>query len=183
MTHTFYLKEPKSIKKTLIYFSCSFKAEGKKFVYSTGEKILIEHWSKENNQPVLKGKVKDARASTIKSQLNRFTNVFETTESICKVTSKDFTSLTLREAFDKEFKKVSTKKDLFFDTYDLFVEEKKLRKEWKPATIKRYKNIKNHLENFQSKKRYKLTFSKINNEFYTIFLDYCYSDLSHDAKY
>ena len=179
MTHTFYLKEPKSIKKTLIYFSCSFKSEGKKFVYSTGEKIFPKHWSKVNNQPVSKGKSKDINSSIIKSQLNRYTNIFEKTVGFCKMTNKDFSSLILRDEFDKEFKKVSTKKDLFFDAYDLFSEEKILRKEWKPSTVKRYKNIKNHLEKFELKKRYKLTFGKINNEFYTKFLDYCYEDLSH----
>ncbi len=179
MTHTFYLKEPKSKKKSLIYFSCNFKEEGKKFVYSTGEKLLVEHWSKENNQPKLKGKIKDPNASTIQYQLNRYSKSFEDTESLCKVSGKNFTSLLLRDAFDKEFKKVSTKKNLFFDIYDLFTLEKQQRKEWKPATVKRYKNIKNHLENFQLIKKYKLTFSKINEDFYTKFLDYCYTDLNH----
>jgi hypothetical protein len=44
MKYTFNLKEPKSDKETLILFSCYFKNENKKFVFSTGEKIIPENW-------------------------------------------------------------------------------------------------------------------------------------------
>ncbi|MDD7914785.1 tyrosine-type recombinase/integrase [Polaribacter ponticola] len=53
------------------------------------------------------------------------------------------------------------------------------RKEWKKSTIKRYKNIKNLLTEFEKAKKYKLTFSKINNTFYTEFIDFCYEDKDH----
>ena len=43
----------------------------------------------------------------------------------------------LRTGFDKNFTRVSTKQDLFFEVYDRFLEAKQRRKEWKPSTVKR----------------------------------------------
>src|SRR5690606_4675903 len=149
MEHTFFLKEPKSTKKSLIIFSCYFKHENKQFKYSTGEKILPKHWSFENHRPKMKGTVKDDNYSSIVTQLNRYSDKFDKTEALFTRINENFTSKALKDAFDSEFKKVKTKKNLFFDAYDAFMEEKKKRKEWKPATIKRYDNIKNHLEEFQ----------------------------------
>ena len=70
MTSTFFLKRPKSEKETLIIFSCYFKSEGKKFLYSTGEKIKPIHWDQESKQPILKGKNKATGSAIIKLQLN-----------------------------------------------------------------------------------------------------------------
>jgi site-specific recombinase XerD len=179
MKHTFYLKEPKSKKESLILFSCYFKEEVKKFVYSTGEKIKPFEWNFEENRPKLKGKFKNIYASTIQTQLGRYSKVFKSIESLCKITNESFTAQLLREEFNKEFKKVPTSKNLFFDAYDTFMIEKQKRKEWKPSTVKRYTNIKNHLLTFEAKRNYKLTFSRINDSFYTEFLDYCYNDLDH----
>lgn len=179
MTNTFYLKQPKSIKPTLIYFSCYFKLENKKFVYSTGEKILPRHWNKESNKPNLKGNDKDPNATTINIQLSRYSEVFFQAESECKRLEEDFTSKYLKGFFDNKFKKYSTKKNLFFDAYKEFMNEKSMLKEWKPSTAKRYINILNLLKDFESKKCYKLTFNTINEEFYIKFTDFCYTDKNH----
>lgn len=185
MTHSFYLKEPQKRigkKPSLIYFTCHFNKESKKFVYSTGENISPIHWNFEGNRPKLKGTVKDSNASSILTQLNRYSDKFEELEGLYTKIGEDFTSKVLKEAFDEEFKKVTNKKNLFFDAYDFFMEEKKKRKEWKLATIKRYTNIKNHLVDFEKVKKYKLTFSKINTKFYTEFIDYCYTTLDHNTN-
>lgn len=182
MDHTFFLKEPKSEKETLIIFSSYFKYESKQFKYSTGEKIKPIHWSFSENRPKLKGSVKDKNATTIKNQLARYSNTFERVEAECKKMDEDFTSATLKDAFNTEFKRSSTKRNLFFDAYDEFMIEKQKRKEWKPSTIKRYTNIKNHLTDFEIKRNYKLTFSKINDKFLTEFADYCYNTLDHNTN-
>lgn len=185
MTHSFYLKEPQKRlgkKPSLIYFTCHFNKESKKFVYSTGENIRPIHWNFEENRPKLKGTVKDKNANSIFTQLNRYSDKFEELEGLYTKIGEDFTSKTLKESFDDEFKKVSTRKNLFFDAYDSFMDEKKKRREWKPATIKRYTNIKNHLVEFEKKRKYKLTFSKINSKFYTEFVDYCYTTLDHNTN-
>lgn len=179
MTHTFYLKKPNEKGKTLILFSCYFKEDNKKFVYSTGEKIDPKAWSFEDKTPKMKGKNKCDNATSIKSQLSRYSRVFELTENKCRIMDVRFTPSVLKEEFDKEFKKVSAKKNLFLEVYGLFMKEKQMRKEWKPATIKRYNNLRNHLISFERSKRYKLTFSNINNRFYTEYLDFCYEELDH----
>jgi hypothetical protein len=56
---------------------------------------------------------------------------------------------------------------------------KQKNQEWSASTIKRYKNIKTHLEEFEKVKKYKLTFDRINQKFYTEFTDYCMTDKSH----
>jgi len=182
MEHTFFLKEPKSNKETLILFSCYFKHESKQFKYSTGEKINPKHWNFSVNRPKLKGSIKDANANVIKTQLGRYSDKFEEVEGLCSRINEDFTSKILKEAFDTEFKRVSVRKNIFFDAYNTFMEEKKKRNEWKPSTVKRYKNIENHLREFQTNKKYKLTFSTINNKFYTEFSDYCYNTLDHNTN-
>lgn len=179
MKHTFYLKEPNGKKESLILFSCYFKEEAKKFVYSTGEKIKPSEWSFEENRPKLKGSAKNLYASTIQTQLGRYSKIFEETESLDKISRENFTSQKLKNGFNNEFKKVPTNKNLFFEAYDKFTNEKIKRKEWSFSTVKRYKNIKNHLERFETKRKYKLTFSRINENFYSEFLDYSYNDLEH----
>lgn len=182
MTHTFYLKSPKDENETLILFSCYFKKENKKFVYSTGEKIKPIHWSFNGNRPKLKGTHKDANATTIKTQLDRYSEAFLGLESEHKKMNEEFTSLALKDAFNKAFKKSSNKKNLFFEAFDEFMEEKMKRKEWKHSTVKRYTNIKNHFTNFEKERQYTLTFSKINETFFTEFTDYCYTDLDHSTN-
>lgn len=179
MTFTFYLKKPNGNIESLIYFSCSFKEERKKFVYSTGEKILPAFWDKENNRPFLKGSKKDTNASTINLQLGRFAEAFLSAEADCKKMEQDFTSKYLKDSFNTRFKKGTVKNNRFFDVYDDFTKEKQLHKEWKPATIKRYKNIKNLLEDFEKTKKVKLTFSTINESFYSQFVDFCYTNRNH----
>ncbi|WP_407267405.1 hypothetical protein [Tenacibaculum maritimum] len=86
-------------------FSCYFKLEKKKFVYSTGESILPEHWSKETNSPKLKGTKKDTSARTISDQLNRYSKYFSEVVNIHKNIGETLTSQKLRDLFNKEFKK------------------------------------------------------------------------------
>lgn len=179
MTSAFFLKHPKGDKKSLILFTCYFKDEGKKFVYSTGEKILPLHWDKESKQPKLRGANKASNASSISIQLNRYAEEYEKVYSRCKVTKEDFTSHILKKEFDTEFKKVSTKKNIFFDAFDEFMSIKIKLQEWSPATIKRYNNIKNILLNFEKTVAYKLTFATINEKFHADFTDYCMTDLQH----
>lgn len=185
MKHSFYLKNPqKQIgeKPTLIYFTCHFNKEKKKFVYSTGESIAPINWDFDYRQPYLKGKYKALNNMLVNTQLSRYTQKFEETKALYLKINEEFTSKILREAFDLEFKKISKTIHTFFNAYDEFMEEKQKRKEWKQSTIKRYLNIKNHLINFEKNKKYKLTFSTIDNNFDTEFKDFCYTELDHSTN-
>jgi integrase len=179
MKYTFNLKEPKSENETLILFSCYFKEENKKFVYSAGEKIVPKNWDFENRFVFTNGKNKSKFSESIKKQLNRYSDLFLETESLYKRINEPFTSKILKKAFDLEFKKVAGGKNIFFEAYDEFMSEKKKGKEWSEATIKRYDNIKNILKKFEIAKKFKFTFSNINDFFHREFTTYCMDDLKH----
>ena len=179
MKYTFNIKEPKSEDETLILFSCYFKEESRKFVYSTGEKIVPKNWDFENRFVFTSGKNKSKFSESIKMQLNRYSDLFLETESLYKRINEPFTSKVLKNAFDIEFKKVVVGKNIFFDSYDEFMVEKQKGKEWSAATVKRYNNIKNILKKFETTKKYKLTFSTINDFFHREFTTYCMDDLKH----
>ena len=159
MKHAFFLKKPKSETETLIMFTSYFNDEKKQFKYSTGENINPSEWNFEQGAPITKGKDRNPDATTILAQLMRYTSVFETTESLCIKMNEAFTSQVLKNAFDNEFKKVYQKLD-FFSVYDLYTSEKIGQKAWKLSTIKRYKNIKNHLIEFEKKKAEDPEFTK-----------------------
>ncbi|HJS00858.1 MAG TPA: tyrosine-type recombinase/integrase [Flavobacterium sp.] len=163
----------------MILFSCYFKNENKKFVFSTGEKIMPENWDFENRLPFVNGKKKSKFAQSIKLQLNRYSDLFLETESLYKRINEPFTSKNLKKVFDEEFKKAPSGKNIFFDAYDEFTAEKEKGKEWSVSTIKRYKNIRNILENFEAARKFKLTFSKIDEAFHREFTSYCMDDLKH----
>lgn len=179
MTSTFYLKEPKSNKESLIYFSCYFKEEGKKFVYSTGENIAPSHWDQKNKMPNMRGANKAINRGSIKTQLGRYEACFKNVRSRCIEMQEDFTSQLLKKAFDEEFKKAPTGKNMFFDAYDLFEEQKIKNQEWSKSTVKRYNNIENLLKDFQKDRNYKLSFNVINHRFHSEFTDYCMGEKGH----
>ncbi|WP_417785486.1 tyrosine-type recombinase/integrase [Tenacibaculum sp.] len=179
MKQTFFLRKPKGEKETLILFSCYFKSEQKQFVYSTRESILPIHWDFENKKPKNKGKNISIDQKRITSVLNKYTDEFYTFQSRCEMSKTEFTSQLLKEYLDATFNNFTLSQTSFFEVYDKFMEEKIKRKEWKQSTIKRYKNIKNLLQEFEKVKKYKLTFSKINNTFYTEFIDFCYEYKDH----
>ena len=179
MKHTFYLRKPKDNNDTLILFSCYFKNERKQFVYSTRQSILPNNWDFQNNQPKNRGKDIAVNQKLISRVLNQYEDEFYLFQSRCEMSKTEFTSQLLKQHLDQVFGNVSIKKTTFFEVYDRFTEERIKRKEWKKSTIKRYKNIKNLLTEFEKAKKYKLTFSKINNTFYTEFIDFCYEDKDH----
>jgi len=181
MKHTFFLKQPKHDKETLILFSCYFKNERKKLVYSTKETIHPSQWDFKNNQPIKKGKNRSLYSASIRSKLDKFSTCFEKTVIFCNQSEINFTSSYLKEKFDVEFNVISKTKS-FFNTYDEFTKEQIKRQLWQSSTIKRYQNIKNILSEFQKKKRYNLDFNNINPKFLTEFTDFCYINKKHSTN-
>jgi len=179
MKNTFSLKESKSDKPTLIFFRCYFKEEGTRFLYSTGETIHPKQWDALNKFPFLNGANKHPDVKSIQMQLNRYSGLFLELESQYKRMGEPFTSEILKKEFDAFFKKSASGRKTFFDCYDDFMIEKQELKEWSTATIKRYYNIKNILLNFQSSKKYPLSFTTINDTFHRKFTSYCMDDLGH----
>ena len=155
------------------------KKENKKFIYSTGEKIHPVNWDFKTKLPISSGKFKSKIYASIKKQLDRHSNLLVEKESQYKIVQEEFTTKLLKRFFDEEFKKTVIGRNIFFEAYDEFTAYKIKNKEWSEATIKRYKNIKNLLENFEKHKKFKLTFHNINDNFHAEFKSYCMDDLNH----
>ncbi|WP_369769250.1 tyrosine-type recombinase/integrase [Flavobacterium sp. WC2416] len=179
MKYTFKLKEPNSDKETLILFSCFFKDENKKFIYSTGEKIHPKNWDAKNKFPFQNGKDKAPFFESIKIQLNRYSDLMQITESERKKINEPFTQDTLKRAFDEEFKRTPKGKNIFFEKYDEFFNEKIGQLQWTAGTKTRYQNIRNILERFEIAKNYPLTFNRIDEKFHIEFTDYSLNTLKH----
>lgn len=179
MKSTFYLKDPNTQNESLILFSCYFKNEGKKFVYSTGENIKPVHWDQASRSPIERGKNRCPEAAGIKSQLSRYEIQFKAIRSRFQQMGEDFTSKALKLEFDKEFKKANTRKNIFHDAFEEFIVYKIKNQDWSKSTIKRYRNILNILKEFEEVRNYRLTFGNINQTFYSEFTDYCLNDKEH----
>lgn len=181
---TFVLKEPQgkgraSNNETLILFRCNFKSEGKRFIYSTGERIAPKSWDFKNRQPLLHGPNRSKVASSVRMQINRYKDKFEELQALCKAMDRDFTTKVLKDEFDKEFKRLPNAKNLFFEAYDEFMDYKQKIGDWSQSTIIRYNNIKGILEGFEKDRKFPLTFNTIDNKFHAEFTDYCMNQKGH----
>jgi len=187
MNFSFRLKYPSKDKESLIYFTASFKNEGKTFVYSIGEKIHPKNWDFENKRPInLSGRRKDAELRrAINTQLSRYSNFFIELTSRYKMIHEVLTIEKAREEFNIEFKKVTKSINDFFKIYDLFLSEKKKDRTDQAnteTTIKRYEYNKKLLKKFQTEYSYNLKFKNINKKFYNDFIRYCVENENHSAN-
>ena len=107
MNSSFRLKYPKENKETLIYFTASFKNEGKTFIYSTGEKIHPNDWDFKNKRPNnLSGRKKDAEnRRIIDGQLSRYKDYFIEIFNLHKSIKEELTIAKTKEKFNIEFQK------------------------------------------------------------------------------
>lgn len=187
MNYSFRLKYPNLDKESLIYFTASFKNEGKTFVYSTGEKIHPRDWDFKNKRPVnLSGRKKDAELRrAIDTQLSRYSNFFIELISRYKIINEKLTIEMAKEEFNMEFKKVNKNASDFFKVYELFLQDKRDDKTDQAntlTTIRRYEYNKTLLEDFQTYKSYNLRFNTINKDFYNAFISYSVEVKKHSAN-
>jgi site-specific recombinase XerD len=187
MNYSFRLKYPNLDKESLIYFTASFKDEGKTFVYSTGEKIHPKDWDFDNKRPAnLAGRKKDAELRrVIDTQLSRYSNFFIELISRYKTINEKLTIETTKDEFNVEFKKVSKNVSDFFKVYELFLQDKRDDNSDQAnttSTISRYEYNKKLLEDFQNHKSYNLRFNTINRNFYNAFISYCVETKKHSAN-
>ena len=187
MNYSFRLKYPNLDKESLIYFTASFKDEGKTFVYSTGEKIHPKDWDFDNKRPAnLSGRKKDAELRrVIDTQLSRYSNFFIELISRYKTINEKLTIETTKDEFNVEFKKVCKNVSDFFKVYELFLQDKRDDNSDQAnttSTISRYEYNKKLLEDFQNHKSYNLRFNTINRNFYNAFISYCVETKKHSAN-
>lgn len=164
---TFYLKEPKSVKETLIY--AFFHFSNKQLKLSTGKKILPKHWDADK-QKAKRGIVNEQeinqRLIFLQNNLNTIYNkmLSDGINPTSELIKAEFLS---NEFFDVE------KKSNFFDILELFIENY-TNNGIRPGnrTIQRYKVLQRKLIEYSNKKKIEITFDKVNVEFCNDFVHY-----------
>lgn len=172
MTINFYLDKNKNLKSNerTIYVYVGFGK--KRLVFNSGEKIDPKYWD------VLKQQSKKSYVGS--PELNSFLNYIK--EEIKKLNRQ----LTIDKIVlsDEEFKlnvhqiikkmQPQNTNYQFFDAYNRFIESKKNIRSHR--SIQKYYTLLNHLKNFQTIKKFTLSFDKMNMEFYERFTDYLFNN-------
>lgn len=187
MNSSFRLKNPKIDKESLIYFTASFKNEGKTFVYSTGEKIHPKDWDFKNKRPSnLAGRKKDAETRRIiDNQLSRYKEYFNELGNLYKSINEELTIKKAKDKFNSHFKNITKNSNDFFKVYELFLKQKKednTDQANTKSTLDRYGYNRDLLKSFSEHTKYKLKFKTINKEFYNKFIKYCVEEKKHSTN-
>lgn len=186
----FYLKKPNAKKsetgKQLIILYKFYK--GKRCVISTGQSIDPKNWNAK------KQRVK-SNATTINDGTESLNDFLDRLAIKC---NKAFTEAlqigvpspeALRETLQEYINHVDDKKessDSFFKLINRFIsgEIKTKGKDKSHNTLQNYNTVKGHLESYQVKNKIKLTFEKINLDFFYSYVSFLkkYKPKNSDAK-
>jgi len=178
----FFLKEPKSEKKTLIFLVVNHNYQRLK--YSTGEYIHPLAWNFDEQRPILQKKFQ--HNYEINRRLEEYRYFLTDLLGELKRKREEITPQILREKLDENFKFVSTKDDetenkiTLLEYIDVYIEEcekgfrltPKYKTRYKDWTIKGYKTMKYHLENYMEDRKKTLDFDDITMRFYNDLLEY-----------
>lgn len=180
-SYTFNLKSPNDTKPSLIYLRASITGSRKYLKYSTGEKIHPKNWDFEHQFPKrLRGRsTKAIQINSVIRQLSRYAEEFQLICSRLEAQEVVLSADRIRAELDFVFKKNALAPDSFFPVFDQFIKEKEDLGEITEGTIARYRNIKNVLNEFSDRTKYRLTFESINDEFYVQFVKYSREVLRH----
>lgn len=174
-TANFYLKEPNSDTETPIFLQ--YKYNGQKLKYYIGQSVLPAKWDfkrqrvKNNNAT---NKAGDSRINDLIDGLAQ--KVKETYKGSIAAPAPAQFKETLdqwREEKESGGKPHKTGVDLY-GLIDKFINNEVLikGKERAKNTIKSYRTIKGHLEEFEKKVGYKVSFETINLDFYFKYVDF-----------
>ena len=160
-------KSGKLIEKNVpILFSFSF--DGERIKSTTGEKAEHrDHWS----ETTQRFKASTTNASLRNKKLKQLSEKLETIYLDIELSGMKPTAQMIKQKLNDEQKK---EKETFFDIYDRFVSEQKIKNSWTDGTTKRFKVVRNKLESFQSikGKGYEIDFSLMNETFFDEYLSY-----------
>lgn len=139
----FKLKTPKSQSSSLILFYVNLP-DGSRFVYSTGQKILVRLW--DSQAKVLK-KTKSQNdqliVNTVNFRLDKIKSAYLNFNMDCKAKGKLLSKQLLKQEFDIQFKGVKRKEvpKSFDDCFEDFYNFKIMEGEWSDSTAERYRMI------------------------------------------
>lgn len=149
----------------------SFCYDGRRLRYSTGETVNDNYWNEEEQRV----KKSLTGCMEINNLLDRIEEFVKKIYREGKTYNYTLTNEYFRDKINKEIDPASNAPKTFFDYYYEFIEIQKTTKAL--GTIKKYKTLLNHLTDFQQRKRYSISFEKIDTRFYEDFTAFFINDL------
>lgn len=165
----FYLKEPQAEVETLIYLF--FHYDGNRLKYSTGETIEPKYWNEEDQR----AKKSLTGSSELNGLLDRVEEEAKKIHRESKTYNRPLTNEYFREKLDKEFSPKGNSPKSFFEFYSEYIEVQRTTKTHR--TIQKYRTLLNHLNQFQERKKYTVSFDKIDIRFYEQFTAFYLNDM------
>lgn len=189
----FYLKEPKSEKETLIIVQYSGIIEKGNFKYSTSEKINPKDWSFENKLPVTKKGLAGAKLKKITTSILKFHTFLEQMVDNLKLNHTPISKVTLKEAFDKKFKKKVVQSQKGFSFFTDFVDDfivkaptltnRTTKKKYTQTKIKHYKKTNNRIKDFEAFRKSRIKTDGFTLGVYDEFINYLTQTKDYSVNY
>ncbi|NOU60719.1 phage integrase SAM-like domain-containing protein [Marinifilum caeruleilacunae] len=162
----FFLKEPKSDKITPIYLIYFLKNQNKNFKYSTNQKIHPDNWNSKSRMPVVKRGAGGVELKHLGSVLAMYSDFLDEKIKEYEKLNKPLTRELLKQLFDEKFKHKAIKGEsqYLIDAIQDFIDTKNKSKGQSHSWNQKYKNLKNKLIAFETKKRRKIEFNSITQD-------------------
>jgi|JI6StandDraft_1071083.scaffolds.fasta_scaffold44933_2 integrase len=168
----FYLKEPSADTETLIYMFCSFA--GQRLKYSTREKIHPYYW----NDKTQSAKKNFAGYYTLNGYLDKVKQIAQDLIREAISADKPLTVETLRDSLNNRLQGAAKQNEQPINLLNTYMQVNKVL--LAPNTLKKYNTLRNHLIDFQSRYKFKITFDSINTiRFDEHYRAYLLNDLNH----
>ncbi|MCF6242684.1 MAG: site-specific integrase [Bacteroidales bacterium] len=167
MRINFYLKNKDTDKEIPILLSFYFNR--KRLQYHTGISCKYNQWNVKKQY--IYGNTQQVAAKN--NLLRQIKSFLETEYSNDIANGKFFDRIHYKTLLDEKFKGKNNSSDeqlSFWQIFNLAIENKS--KYIKTGTVKKYISLKNHLQKLEKKLNIKLSFEKINKDFYETFIDY-----------
>lgn len=167
----FYLKNPNDKNPSLIYLTTFINA--KKFKFSTGQKIHPKFWNFENQR--LKKNCSDS------AEMNDFLEGLATNLNRILLTARTAgREIVLQDVREKLIKSIQRENITTNEFHSVINEYYEIRRDnVSPNYLKNIKTLINHLYGFEKKRKYKLSFERIDLNFYDKFVNYLQVDKGH----
>ena len=180
----FKLKTPKSKSSSLILSYVTLK-DGKRFVYSTGQKIPVRLWDKSYQVPIRTKSQKDqVIINSVNLRLDRIKSEYLRLDLQYQKDGKLLTKELLKEEFDILFKGKQKKetpnslKSCFTD----FCEFKNKEGSWSKSTKQRYMMLLRLLNDYEKYKSKAIDIQGIDESWITHFRHYCQTVKKHQVN-
>ncbi|WP_461644281.1 hypothetical protein [Labilibaculum euxinus] len=162
----FFLKEPNGDKITPIYLIFHLKTQKKNFKYSTGQMIHPDNWNGKSRTPLAKRGAGGAELKHLSSILSMYSDFLDEKIKEFEKLNTPLTREILKQLFDEKFKYKVVKGDCRFLTGVIqdFIDVKNKSKGQSESWNKKYNNLKNKIIAFEEKKRKKIEFTAITQD-------------------